>query len=254
MDPPPHALPAPRAPALPTRLLRRIAKNLRNNTPWGLVQTALTAIDDLAFEWRYGVDTGGTTQLGELAIDSRHIAHGVYYAPTRVRHFKAILRRLSLPKGSVFVDLGSGKGRMLLLAAQSGHFRKVVGVEFSAALCRAAEENIRSFQRHLASEVAFEVVQADAADYRVQPDQNVFFMYNPFDHVVMHEVLQQLGRSLAEAPRRVWVIYFNAQSACVSLLVESGYTEQGQVTYGNAKATIFAHDGDRTGLAWRTPA
>ena len=175
------------------QVLRQALKDLRRHSPWEMVQTAVAVIEDEAFDWRYGVDTRGITPLAELAIDSRHVAHGVHYAPTRVRYFRAVLRALPIPRDSVFVDLGAGKGRMLLLAAQSGCFRKVVGVEFSGELCRTAERNIRRFQRHYAGNVTVEVVHADAADYEVQPDQNVFFMFNPFGPVVMQQVIQCIG-------------------------------------------------------------
>jgi precorrin-6B methylase 2 len=229
------------------RILRQALKDVRRNSPWEMVQAALAVIEDQAFDWRYGVDTSGITPLEDLAIDSRHVAHGVHYAPTRVRYFRAVLGALPIPREAVFVDLGAGKGRMLLLAAQSGRFRKVVGVEFSAELCRTAEQNIRRFRRHYAGNVTFEVVHADAADYEVQPDHNVFFMFNPFGPVVMEQVIQRIGQSLEEVPRRIWVICLGLRKGCMSILAESGYKETGRVTYGSAKVSIFVNDTVQTG-------
>ena len=120
--------------------------------------------------------------------------------------------------------------------------RKVVGVEFSAELCRTAEQNIRRFQRHCAGSVTFEVVHADAADYEVQPDHNVFFMFNPFGPVVMEQVIQRVGQSLGEMPRRIWVIYLGLRQGCMSILAESGYKKAGRVNYGSAKVSIFVDD------------
>jgi precorrin-6B methylase 2 len=228
------------------RVLRRVLRDVRRNSPWEMVQTALAVLEDQAFDWRYGVDTTGTTPLEDLAIDSRHVAHGVQYQPTRVRYFRAVLRVLPIPHDSVFVDLGAGKGRLLLLAAQSGRFRKVVGVEFSAELCRTAEQNIRSFQRHYAGNVTFEVVHADAADYEVQPDQNVFFMFNPFGPVVMQQVIQRVGQSLEDAPRRIWVICLGLRKGCPSILAGGGYHETGRVTYGSAKVSILVNNAGQT--------
>jgi precorrin-6B methylase 2 len=229
------------------RVLRQALKDVRRHSPWEMVQTALAVIEDQVFDWRYGVDTGGITSLADLAIDSRHVAHGVHYAPTRVRYFRAVLRALPIPRDSVFVDLGAGKGRMLLLAAQSGRFRKVVGVEFSAELCRTAKQNIRRFQRHYAGNVTFEVVHRDAADYEVQSDQNVFFMFNPFGPVVMQQVIQHMGQSLEEAPRRIWVICIGLRKGCPSILAEGGYKETGRVNYGSAKVSIFVKDAGQIG-------
>jgi precorrin-6B methylase 2 len=227
------------------RVLRQAFKDLRRNSPWRMVQAARAIIEDQAFDWRYGLDTRGITPLEELAIDSRHVAHGVHYAPTRVRYFRAILHALPVPRDSVFVDLGAGKGRMLLLAAQSGRFRKVVGVEFSAELCRTAEQNIRRFQRHCGGNVRFEIVHADAADYAVQPDQNVFFMFNPFGPVVMQQVVQRIARSLEEMPRRICLICLGLREGCPAILAENGYQETGRVTYGSAKISILVKETGR---------
>jgi precorrin-6B methylase 2 len=229
------------------RVLRQAIKDVRHNSAWQMVQVALAVIEDQAFDWRYGVDTRGITPLKDLAIDSHHVAHGVHYAPTRVRYFRTVLRALPIPRDSVFVDIGSGKGRMLLLAAQSGCFRKVVGVEFSAELCRTAGQNIRRFQRHCAGNVTFEVVHADAADYDVQPDQNVFFMFNPFGPVVMRQVVERIGQSLEERPRLIWVICLGLRKGCPSILAEGGYKETGRVAYGSAKISIFTSDAGQLG-------
>jgi cation diffusion facilitator family transporter len=225
------------------RVLRRAIKSVRRNTLRGTVQTALAVIEDQAFDLRYGVDTRGTIHLKDLTINSRHVEHGVDYAPTRVRYFRAILRALPIQPDSVFVDFGAGKGRILLLAARSGCFRKVVGVEFSVDLCRAAERNIRRFQRRRARNVRFEVVHGDAADYHVQPDQNVFFMFNPFDHIVMRQVIKHVAHSLEERPRPIWLIYLNVKDDSRRLIVQNGYKEANQVSYGNAMVSIFVNDG-----------
>jgi precorrin-6B methylase 2 len=229
------------------RVWRQVLKDVQRNSLWGMVQTALAVIEDQTFDRRYGVNTSGITPLKSLAIDSRHVAHGVHYAPTRARYFRAVLSALSIPHDSVFVDLGAGKGRMLLLAAQSGRFRKVVGVEFSAELCRTAEQNIRRFQRHCAGGVTFEVAHADAADYEVQPDQNVFFMFNPFGPVVMQQVIQRIGQSLEERPRRIWAIGLGLRTGCPSILSEGGYKETARVNYGSAKVSIFVNDAGQLG-------
>jgi hypothetical protein len=57
------------------------------------------------------------------------------YAPVRAANAHAALR--DLPIGDyaqyTFVDVGSGKGRMLFVAAEY-RFRKVIGVEFATDL------------------------------------------------------------------------------------------------------------------------
>jgi cyclopropane fatty-acyl-phospholipid synthase-like methyltransferase len=104
------------------------------------------------------------------------------------------------------VDLGSGKGRVLLLAAQAG-FQKVKGVEFSSRLCEIARGNVERFIRSTGSAAIVEIVNEDVATYQVRADETVFFMYNPFGPFVIDAFLQNLRASLLYAPREVWLIY-----------------------------------------------
>ena len=116
------------------------------------------------------------------------------------------MRKLNLPKGGVFVDLGAGKGRVLLIAAQLG-FKRIVGVEFSEELCEIARENIIAFSRRTQFAARIDIVKSDVASYLIESEQNVFFMYNPFDEVVMDRVLANLRSSVTQFPRRIWLIY-----------------------------------------------
>ena len=66
------------------------------------------------------------------------------YFPTRARHIKKILKTQIFPSKSVFVNIGSGKGRNLLIASQF-NFKRVVGIEFSKEFCEIAKKNVDIF-------------------------------------------------------------------------------------------------------------
>jgi SAM-dependent methyltransferase len=108
----------------------------------------------------------------------------------------------------VFVDLGSGKGRTLLLASE-WPFKKVVGVEFSVDLHRIAEDNIRKLQ--VRSGRCRDVVSVcmDATDYRLPVDPAVLYFYHPFQADVMTRVVEHIERSLRECPRELYILYYN---------------------------------------------
>ena len=74
----------------------------------------------------------------------------------------------------LFVDLGCGKGRGLLLAKELG-FGKIVGVEFSPSLAKIARRNVTRYKQ-------ISVVQGDASKYIFPPEPIVIYMYNPFWH------------------------------------------------------------------------
>jgi predicted RNA methylase len=177
----------------------------------GLVHTVkaiFSTVLDVHFDLRYGTDTLRRVELETLSFESEHRMQATLYQPTQAGPLRAILRKLDLPKDVVFVDLGSGKGRVLLIAAQYG-FKKVVGVEFSRELCEIASNNVNVFteKTHITSQI--EVIESDVAIYPIQADHQIFFMYNPFAKVVMKRLLANLRRSVGQFPRKIWVIYHN---------------------------------------------
>jgi SAM-dependent methyltransferase len=116
-----------------------------------------------------------------------------------------LMLHLNLPKGCVFVDFGCGKGRVLLAAA-AWSFRRIVGVEFAPKLCEICRRNLLAFQARYKTSAEFVVVQADAVEYRVADDEDVFFFFNPFVPVLAELVLQNIQVSLQSHPRRAWLI------------------------------------------------
>lgn len=90
---------------------------------------------------------------------------------------------------ATFVDLGCGKGRVLLLAAQRP-FARVVGVELDPRLVAVAERNVAAWSvSHGLTPPA--VVWADAAEVPLQGDPLVLYLYNPFPAEVLDRVLRR---------------------------------------------------------------
>ena len=208
----------------------------------GLLTTlsvAFSAVVDLTFDWRHGTDTARIVPIGEMNIRSENTAHAVHYQATKARPLAKLLRRLRFPEGSVFVDFGSGKGRVLLLAARE-KFKRVVGVEFSPDLCAVARQNVELFRRKHPSLAAVEIIEADATSYQVRPDENVFFLFNPFDEVILAKVMQRIGESLAAHPRAAWMIYGTPRHARV--VDEAGCFSSHQTLYfGGMEFRIYAN-------------
>jgi len=142
----------------------------------------------------------------KIQTASENLADSQPYKATRSRPLLQLLRKLQLPRESNFVDIGAGKGRVVLIAAQYG-FRKVVGVEFSAALCAIARENVKSFSAKKSGLSPMEIVEADATLHHLNADDCILFMYNPFHEGVMKKFMDNVQRSLQENPRKLWLIY-----------------------------------------------
>lgn len=129
------------------------------------------------------------------------------YVPVRVANAAAALREVPVRDHAAytFVDIGSGKGRVLFLAAEYP-YRAVRGVEFSDALHAAAVENIAQYRyggqrcRDIAS------LHDDAAAYEFPAGNLVVMLFNPFGPVVMGKMVENLARSLEASPRHVVIV------------------------------------------------
>jgi len=133
---------------------------------------------------------------------------GHQYFPSEPWLFEEIMRVLDIDfRQFTFIDLGSGKGRTLLMAASYG-FRRTIGVEYMPELHRAAVENLRRFvvaQGIYSTQV--ECICLDARDFDFPPEPLVVYLYNPFPEPAFAEVIHKLGRSFAVSPRPIFVAY-----------------------------------------------
>lgn len=143
------------------------------------------------FDLDYGVTTDGIVQLGDLKIDSPSDVWGIQYAPTPTFFLQKVMGLLPAPENYSFVDLGSGKGRVVLMAAQKP-FRSVTGVEFSPELCTVAEANLAIFRPQvLARDVR--IVCQDAALFKFPPGPLIVYFYYAFTKEVLSRVLVNLS-------------------------------------------------------------
>lgn len=157
-------------------------------------------------DWRDGVETMGHVNAADIVTDSANKARGIRYQPSPLVPLRALLHSLDLPPGKVFVDIGAGKGRVLLIARELP-FSQVIGIEYSEPLCAVARANVASAQRRLPDGAPVEIHCLDAADYGFEHDEEVIYLFNPFDEVMMARVLQNLHASLLRFPRRAWLLY-----------------------------------------------
>jgi SAM-dependent methyltransferase len=186
--------------------LYEIYESVRERGVLRTLQIMYAVASDVVFDWRHGTDTHGWVHLAQLNITSENRSRGEWYVPTRARAFRKIMQHVEVPPDSVFLDIGSGKGRMLLMATAYG-FAKIRGIEFSPELCGVAEENVHKFRVKRRVETPIEIIETDAEDYTFRDDENVLFMFNPFDEVVMGSVMKALMQSLERRPRSLWVVY-----------------------------------------------
>ncbi|UOX89998.1 methyltransferase domain-containing protein [Amycolatopsis sp. FBCC-B4732] len=160
------------------------------------------------FDRVHGVDTGTPVELWELPeADLMPIGRNARYAPAPVRTVRNVLASCGLVHEEVtFVDVGCGKGRVLLLAAEFP-FRRIVGVEASETLCDIARDNVHTMSHVHGGYDRIEVVNADAAQFDVPGDAGFFFFYEPFSAEVSSTVLERIESSIRQCPRDVLLCF-----------------------------------------------
>lgn len=160
---------------------------------------------------RLGIDASGWHLPGELALEGRNAAHASEYLGSPSWVFNRTLDRLGLDtKRFVFVDLGSGKGRTMLLAAQR-QFLRVEGVELSDSMHRAALENIDRARNLGTVRAPIVARNMDVTDYELPEEPFVFYLFNPFGEAVISQLLDNVEASLRNRPREGYFIYLNAK-------------------------------------------
>ena len=144
---------------------------------------------DQLFDNKYDIDTRGITPLADLQIAGRHRLYGVAHIASDPAEFSDALASLNIRhEDFIFIDLGSGKGRALLLALTLP-FRRIVGVEFALELHRIAEANLIRFAATGTDVGRISLVHADATDFELPIEPLVIYMYNPFNDKVMSRIV-----------------------------------------------------------------
>lgn len=191
-------------------ILERAVTSLREQGFGATVFKLGGLIADRLFDVRYGINTCGTWDLDALTVNSHNKERGNYYQPSRYLLLKKLFGIIEplIPSDAALVDFGCGKGRVLLVASQFG-FQEVRGVEFAQELCEIATNNCAVYKAKTGVKSHFQIVESDAENYDVRKNDNVFFMFNPFDHTILGKVLDNIVRSLRKRDRKILIIYHN---------------------------------------------
>lgn len=161
---------------------------------------------DVDYDWDHRVDTtSATVGWRERLLGLLHSP----YQPTDPALFHEMMAKLEIDFSHfVFIDIGSGKGRVLLMAADY-RFRRIVGVELLPELHRIAQENIAEYKSDSQQCFAIESVCGDARNFVFPPEPMVVYLFNPLPEAGLVTLLANLERSLKPNRRPVFVLYHN---------------------------------------------
>jgi SAM-dependent methyltransferase len=151
------------------------------------------------------VETATPVALAQFGLDA---SDRVHYEAGGWLDLPRVLHPGEITPEDVFLDLGSGKGRIVLQATQY-RFARVIGVEISEDLTLIARRNVASCRLSTRCG-AVELVHSDALDYTIPDDVSVVYLFNPFRGATFAGVLRRLEESVDRHPRTLRVIYRNA--------------------------------------------
>jgi len=177
--------------------------------PRSLVRSALRKINDLrckTWDLRHGVETSGEIPLAAFDFKSDHKEPGLQYHSHHPKILRQILSAVDIEhERYTFVDYGCGKGRVLLVAAESS-FRRIIGIEFVPQLAEIARRNLKNY-RGLTKCRDMTVITGDATDYELPAEPEILFFYSPFTGTVMEKVVGKVEDSLRRSPRDLFVLF-----------------------------------------------
>jgi len=186
---------------------------------------------DVEYDWDYRVDTtSATVGLRDRLLGLFHSP----YQPTEPALFREMLAHLKIDfPGFTFIDIGSGKGRALLMAADYP-FRRIMGIELLPQLHYVAIENVGKYKADSQQCFAIDCVLGDACNFLFPPEPIVLYLFNPLPEDGLARVMNNLQSSLHEHPRPLYALYHNPLLEHV--LAGSGWLEK---TDGTEQYSIF---------------
>lgn len=176
-----------------------------------VLRRALYAIEDrmvgraIADETR---DHVAVAEMGIIESKNRDLANE--YGPTPALMLVMWLIRKIVPKDRgdwAFIDVGAGKGRIVIAAANLG-FRCVIGIEFASELCAQANRYLADLGLADGSG-RVRVDLADATEFTIPTGPCVFYLYNPFREEVLRRFITHVLTSYAMEPRPLRLVYLH---------------------------------------------
>jgi hypothetical protein len=162
----------------------------------------MNRVSDVFWERRFNLRTAGRRDV--------RFEDAVHYEPLPYYAMFKVLERLRLKRDDVFVDVGSGMGRAVCVAA-THPVAASLGVEIEPELNAIAEDNARNMRGRRA-EIRLRCESATDFNYDAA---TVLWIFNPFGAATMSKVLARVEASWRAHPRPLRIAYINATCAHV---------------------------------------
>ncbi len=205
------------------------------------------------FDRQHRVDTGGLIYADKLASGHPHdqLSAGYYATAPSLFHGVMVQWSATLSGDSLadyaFIDVGCGKGRVLMLASQYPFF-SVAGVELNPKLARIARRNLARWTRSHRSCHPIAVVNDDILNLPLPARPVVLFLFNSFERELVRMLLERLVEISATRTHPIDLLYLHPEHAqLITLTPRMELLADAVISFSpeDAAADVFNVDADR---------
>jgi SAM-dependent methyltransferase len=187
---------------------------------WNVWMAVFIIYDNIRGSLKYGTGTFIPVELRHLTIVEGDIRKASRYEAVSFFMLEKLLTAFrKLSNLTSLIDLGCGKGRVLMVAPHFD-FVNITGIDFAKELCEAAAFQMKTKTEQFPT-ITWKILNQDIQTYKVTQDDCVFFMFNPFDQDVLRNFLERVNQSCTKFPRPVYFLY--ASPRFLKILLDDGY-------------------------------
>ncbi|SRR6266567_3651968 len=170
------------------------------------------------FDITHRVDTSGLFYAEDLSSGHANDQHSAGYYATAPSLLHGAIARWSSSILSVglalndytLLDIGCGKGRVVLLASECA-FRTIVGVELNPSLARIANKNLKRWMRKPRACGDVKIVNDDFFSVAIPDGPVVLYLFNSFEHELVQRLLDRLLEISATRSHPIDLIYIHPE-------------------------------------------
>jgi hypothetical protein len=169
---------------------------------------------NVIFDREHDIETADEQQLETVGVPLADVARGNgVYRPVTEKLFRSAVDSIAIdPTKFTFIDIGSGKGKVLFMAA-SRPFKRILGIEYALGLHEVAVRNCATYRSNSQKCRDIEPVHADALKYDLPPGPLLLFIFNALAKEIMLEFLKAVDeRTAADQSRPVILMYTNVRN------------------------------------------
>ncbi|MEM6814873.1 MAG: class I SAM-dependent methyltransferase [Bacteroidota bacterium] len=193
--------------------VEKLIEHLRNscNNQFDLL-TVEREIED-GFDNKFGTITGVIKEqylLNEI-ISLERFENSARYHPTPVKSMRLALHSLKQDNvnysKSIFIDVGSGMGRNLLIASEY-QFQEIIGIEISKELHKIAKKNIVVYENENQKCKNINTYCMDILDFAIPTYECiVLYFWEPFGQVVFNKFYQKILESICTEKQKIVLVF-----------------------------------------------